>query len=58
MFPNIDANEGHMRKKRVLIGGCSYRQSLVLGNTLMSGMVNVKVDVKWNRLTSQPQPDP
>lgn len=59
MLPYIDANEGHIRKKWVLIGGCGYRQSLVFGiNTLVSGMVNIKADADGIELTSQPQPDP
>jgi hypothetical protein len=35
MFPNVNANDGDMRKQRVLISGCDNCQSLVLGiNTL------------------------
>jgi hypothetical protein len=56
VFPDIDADE--IRKKRMLIGGCGYRQSLGFGINALENEIISEVGVDANRLTSQPHPEP
>jgi hypothetical protein len=57
MLPDVNADDGHMRKKRVLIGGCGYRQGLAFGiDTLENGVMNSAAEYYRSQSTYEPTP--